>query len=125
MADMLHAIHYFGGVENLKGKKVAMTWAYSPSYGKPLSLSLIHIYIPGKCRAFAGGCYILLHGDAALLELADHEIQLGLDVNGLAGGLDGIGHVLQAVAGDHGHHGGVVGDQSLLEIGRASCRERV
>src|SRR5574344_1791370 len=38
MADMLHIIHYFGGVENLKGKKVAMTWAYSPSYGKPLSV---------------------------------------------------------------------------------------
>jgi knotted carbamoyltransferase YgeW len=38
MADMLHLIHYFGGVENLKGKKLAMTWAYSPSYGKPLSV---------------------------------------------------------------------------------------
>ena len=25
-------------VENLKGKKLAMTWAYSPSYGKPLSV---------------------------------------------------------------------------------------
>ena len=38
MADMLHIIHQFGGVENLRGKKVAMTWAYSPSYGKPLSV---------------------------------------------------------------------------------------
>lgn len=38
MADTLHIIHEFGGVENLKGKKVAMTWAYSPSYGKPLSV---------------------------------------------------------------------------------------
>ena len=38
MADMLHVIDHFGGVENLKGKKVAMTWAYSPSYGKPLSV---------------------------------------------------------------------------------------
>ncbi len=38
MADILHVIHHFGGVENLKGKKVAMTWAYSPSYGKPLSV---------------------------------------------------------------------------------------
>ena len=37
-ADLLHVIHEFGGVENLKGKKVAMTWAYSPSYGKPLSV---------------------------------------------------------------------------------------
>ena len=38
MADMNHIIHHFGGVENLKGKKIAMTWAYSPSYGKPLSV---------------------------------------------------------------------------------------
>ena len=38
MADMLHLINEYGGVENLKGKKVAMTWAYSPSYGKPLSV---------------------------------------------------------------------------------------
>jgi knotted carbamoyltransferase YgeW len=38
MSDMLHIIHHFGGVENLKGKKIAMSWAYSPSYGKPLSV---------------------------------------------------------------------------------------
>ncbi len=38
MADTLHLIHEFGGIENLKGKKVAMSWAYSPSYGKPLSV---------------------------------------------------------------------------------------
>jgi knotted carbamoyltransferase YgeW len=42
MADALHIIHKLvGGVQNidqLKGKKIAMTWAYSPSYGKPLSV---------------------------------------------------------------------------------------
>lgn len=38
MADMLHLINHFGGAENLRGKKIAMTWAYSPSYGKPLSV---------------------------------------------------------------------------------------
>ncbi len=38
MADMLHLINHFGGVEQLKSKKIAMTWAYSPSYGKPLSV---------------------------------------------------------------------------------------
>ncbi|MCP4622790.1 MAG: knotted carbamoyltransferase YgeW [bacterium] len=38
MADMLHIINYFGGVDHLAGKKLAMTWAYSPSYGKPLSV---------------------------------------------------------------------------------------
>jgi knotted carbamoyltransferase YgeW len=34
----MHLIAHFGGVENLKGKKIAMSWAYSPSYGKPLSV---------------------------------------------------------------------------------------
>ncbi len=38
LADALHIIHEFGGAENLKGKKIAMSWAYSPSYGKPLSV---------------------------------------------------------------------------------------
>ena len=36
-ADILYLINEFGGLENLRGKKVAVTWAYSPSYGKPLS----------------------------------------------------------------------------------------
>jgi knotted carbamoyltransferase YgeW len=38
MADLMHLIQHYGSVENLKGKKIAMTWAYSPSYGKPLSV---------------------------------------------------------------------------------------
>ncbi len=38
MADFLHLAHHFGGLDKLKGKKIAMTWAYSPSYGKPLSV---------------------------------------------------------------------------------------
>lgn len=38
MADLLHLVHEFGGLENLRGRKLAMTWAYSPSYGKPLSV---------------------------------------------------------------------------------------
>lgn len=38
MADALHLINEFGGLANLKGKKIAMSWAYSPSYGKPLSV---------------------------------------------------------------------------------------
>lgn len=38
MADFLHLVHHFGGLDKLKGKKIAMTWAYSPSYGKPLSV---------------------------------------------------------------------------------------
>jgi knotted carbamoyltransferase YgeW len=38
MADLLHLKSVFGSLENLRGKKIAMTWAYSPSYGKPLSV---------------------------------------------------------------------------------------
>jgi knotted carbamoyltransferase YgeW len=38
MADFLHLVNHFGGIDKLKGKKIAMTWAYSPSYGKPLSV---------------------------------------------------------------------------------------
>ena len=38
MADTLHLIRHFGGLDKLKGKKIAMSWAYSPSYGKPLSV---------------------------------------------------------------------------------------
>ncbi len=36
-ADFLYLINEFGGIDALRGKKVAVTWAYSPSYGKPLS----------------------------------------------------------------------------------------
>tara|TARA_B000000532_G_scaffold123626_1_gene99148 strand:+ start:193 stop:891 length:699 start_codon:yes stop_codon:yes gene_type:complete len=38
MADLQHLVQTYGSLENLKGKKIAMTWAYSPSYGKPLSV---------------------------------------------------------------------------------------
>ena len=37
-ADLLHLVHELGGLDNLRGKRLAMTWAYSPSYGKPLSV---------------------------------------------------------------------------------------
>ena len=39
LADITHLKTYFGSLENLKGKKIAMTWAYSPSYGKPMSVA--------------------------------------------------------------------------------------
>jgi len=38
MADLMHLQNEFGSLENLKGKKIVMSWAYSPSYGKPLSV---------------------------------------------------------------------------------------
>ncbi len=38
MSDLAMLKNTFGSLENLRGKKIAMTWAYSPSYGKPLSV---------------------------------------------------------------------------------------
>lgn len=38
LADLLKLKDYFGGLNELQGKKIAMSWAYSPSYGKPLSV---------------------------------------------------------------------------------------
>jgi knotted carbamoyltransferase YgeW len=38
MSDLMHAAEHFGGLGALKGRKLAMSWAYSPSYGKPLSV---------------------------------------------------------------------------------------
>lgn len=39
LCDLIHLKKTFGSIEALKGKKIAMTWAYSPSYGKPLSVA--------------------------------------------------------------------------------------
>ncbi len=38
LTDLQHLKNYFGSLESLRGKKIAMSWAYSPSYGKPLSV---------------------------------------------------------------------------------------
>ncbi len=38
LADLMHLKQTFGSLESLRGKKVAMSWAHSPSYGKPLSV---------------------------------------------------------------------------------------
>ncbi len=38
MSDLLHLRNNYGSLEALKGKKIVMSWAYSPSYGKPLSV---------------------------------------------------------------------------------------
>ena len=38
MSDLMMLEKHFGSFDGLRGKKIAMTWAYSPSYGKPLSV---------------------------------------------------------------------------------------
>ena len=38
LADLLHLERRFGGLAGLRGRKFVISWAYSPSYGKPLSV---------------------------------------------------------------------------------------
>jgi knotted carbamoyltransferase YgeW len=38
MSDFSHLVKHYGSFEALRGKKIVMSWAYSPSYGKPLSV---------------------------------------------------------------------------------------
>ena len=38
LADLLHLVNLYGSFDALRGKKIVMNWAYSPSYGKPLSV---------------------------------------------------------------------------------------
>ena len=100
MADMLHIIHEFGGVENLKGKKVAMTWAYSPSYGKPLSVPQGII-----------GLFTRFGMDVTLAHPEGYEI---------------LPEVEEIAARNAQASGGSFRKvNSMEEIGRASCRDRV
>jgi len=38
LSDLRHLAAVFGGLSGLRGRKIAVTWAHSPSYGKPLSV---------------------------------------------------------------------------------------
>ncbi len=38
LADLMYLQKTYGSLETLRGKKFVMSWAYSPSYGKPLSV---------------------------------------------------------------------------------------
>jgi len=64
LSDLQHLVHEYGGPENLAGKKIAMTWAYSPSYGKPLSvpqgiISLMTRFGMHVCLAYPKGYHLI------------------------------------------------------------------
>ena len=96
MADLLHLKNHFGSLENLRGKKLAMSWAYSPSYGKPLSVPqgviglmprfgmdvvLAHpegyhlipetVDLAGKLAAESGGSFKVVHSMTEAFDGAD------------------------------------------------------
>ena len=56
----------------------------------------------------------LFDRDASLGEFFNHEVEVGFDVDGFARGLDGVCHVLQAVAGHDGDDRCALFDQAQL-----------
>ena len=96
LADLLHLQDRFGGLDGLRGRKFVISWAYSPSYGKPLSVpqGLIGLLprfgldvtlaypegydllpevidLAGRQAAAAGGAFRVSHDMAAAFEGAE------------------------------------------------------
>jgi knotted carbamoyltransferase YgeW len=72
LTDLLHLEHRFGGPTGLRGRKFVISWAYSPSYGKPLSvpqglIGLLTRFGMGVTLAYPEG-YDLLPEVVALAE---------------------------------------------------------
>ncbi len=85
-ADLLHLVHEFGGLENLRGKKLAMSWAYSPSYGKPLSVPQGMI---GLMSRF-GMDIVLAHPEG--YEVMDEPMQVAKNFSDASGGSFRVTH---------------------------------
>lgn len=80
LADLAHLARHFGGLEVLRGKKLAMTWAYSPSYGKPLSVPQAVIALMSRF----GMEIVLAHPPG--YELLDEPIDAARRFSGQSGG---------------------------------------
>ncbi|MFA6366326.1 MAG: knotted carbamoyltransferase YgeW [Candidatus Hydrogenedentales bacterium] len=90
MADFLHLAHCFGGIDKLRGKKIAMSWAYSPSYGKPLSVPQ---GIIGLASRF--GMEIALACPEGY-DLIPEVVQLSRDQAEASGGMLTVGHSMDS-----------------------------
>ena len=94
LSDLLHIENRFGSLENLQGKKIAMTWAYSPTYGKPLSvpqgiIALLTRFGMNVALAFPPG-YDLVPGIVA---------RAGQDAAGSGGGFTRVDSMAEAFSG--------------------------
>ncbi|PKL04571.1 MAG: knotted carbamoyltransferase YgeW [Spirochaetae bacterium HGW-Spirochaetae-9] len=90
MADILHLAHYFGGIDKLKGKKIAMTWAYSPSYGKPLSVPQGVIGLASRFGMEVALAY------PEGYDLIPEVVQLSRDQAEASGGMLTVGHSMDS-----------------------------
>lgn len=90
MADILHLAHYYGGIDKLKGKKIAMTWAYSPSYGKPLSVPQGVIGLASRFGMEVALAY------PEGYDLIPEVVQLSRDQAEASGGMLTVGHSMDS-----------------------------
>jgi ornithine carbamoyltransferase len=69
MADLMHLQDIFGSLENLRGKKIVMSWAYSPSYGQPLIPEIVET--AKKNAEQSGGSFNISHSMSDAMKDAD------------------------------------------------------
>ena len=65
---------------------------------------------PAPCRLF--------HSDAFFCKGHQQAVHVGRDGDGFSRGLNGVGHVLEAVAGDHTDHRVIRGTPTAMESAR-------
>jgi len=80
LADLRHLVETFGSLEALRGKRLAMTWAHSPSYGKPLSVPQGVVALMTRF----GMDVVLAHPEG--YELADEPLAAAREFARLSGG---------------------------------------
>jgi knotted carbamoyltransferase YgeW len=86
LADLRHLATVFGGMEGLRGKKLAMSWAHSPSYGKPLSVPQGIVALMPRF----GMEVVLAHPEG--YELVDEPLAAARDLAGKSGGSFSVTH---------------------------------
>ncbi len=94
LADLMHLSAVLGGLDALRGKKLAMTWAYSPSYGKPLSVPQGVVSLMTRF----GMHVVLAHPDG--YELVDEPVQAARRFAAKTGGSFSLVHSMEEAFAD-------------------------
>jgi knotted carbamoyltransferase YgeW len=94
LADLRHLVRTFGSLEALAGKRLVMSWAYSPSYGKPLSVPQGVVALMTRL----GMNVVLAHPDG--YALADEPIDAARRFASESGGSFEVVHSMADAFGD-------------------------
>jgi knotted carbamoyltransferase YgeW len=94
LADLRHLVRAFGSLGALAGKRLVMSWAYSPSYGKPLSVPQGVVALMTRL----GMSVVLAHPDG--YDLSDEPIEAARRFAADSGGSFEIVHSMADAFGD-------------------------